>query len=160
QGMSRRTWSLAVLSSLALAAPAAAHEYWLSPSSYRAARADAIAITAFAGTGFRGEAKPYASTRAVRFLVTGARTADLTPVATNGDLVWARFETPDAGGALVAYQSNFSSIELPAAQFDAYLETEGLTEPRAARARPGANAGPGRERYARCAKTWIAGWNP
>ena len=57
---------------------------------------------------------------------------------------------------MLAFESTFTPIELPAAQFNAYLEDEGLTETLAARLRGGAGA-PGRERYRRCAKSWLSG---
>ena len=160
-------WSIAapgpaLALSLALALPpavppAAAHEYWLQPSRYRAAAGDTLAIAAFAGTGFRGERKPYAAPRTLALTLEGPRALDMRPAAVNGDLTFARFIAPDGRGAVIVYRSDFSSIELPAAEFDRYLEDQGLDGPRAARARMGATAGPGRERYARCAKAWIAG---
>jgi len=140
--------------------PASAHEFWLSPSHYRAAAGDKVSVSALVGTGFRGDPRPYATPRSVRFVVAAARTLDLTPAAVNGEIPWATFVMPDERGALVAYQSNFADIELPAAEFDAYLELEGLEAPRAARAKLGERAGPGRERYARCPKVWIAGRAP
>lgn len=142
---------------LAAAPPAHAHEYWLAPARYRAGGGDTLAVSAYAGTGFRGERKPYAAPRTLELSLRGPRTLDMRPAATNGDLTFAHFIEPDARGALIAYHSDFSSIELPAAEFDRYLTDQGLEGPRAARARLGAAAGPGRERYARCAKTWIAG---
>jgi uncharacterized GH25 family protein len=151
---------LAPPSVLVAAAPAAGHEYWLSPSSYRTAAGDTLAIRALVGTGFRGEPRPYAPSRVRRFTLTASRTIDLASHGRNGDLEWARFALPDAGGALFAYESDFAPITLPAAEFDDYLALEGLSGPLAARARLGANAGPGRERYARCPKTWIAGTTP
>ena len=138
---------------------ACAHEFWLAPSTYRAAPIDTVTIRAFVGDGFRGEPRPFATTRTVQFTMHGARRTDLTPGVTNGELRWALFIPPDAGGQLLSYQSNFISIELPADRFDAYLEAEGLEGPLMARRRLGSKAGPGRERYARCAKTWIAGEN-
>ena len=144
---------LVIATSLAaLATPARAHEFWLSPSSYRPAAGESVSIAMFVGTGFRGEVKPYAVPRSLRFVLRGPRESDLRGLATNGDPVAARFRTGDATGQLVAYESNFASIELPAAEFDRYLELEGLTGPLAARR--GATQ-PGRERYARCSKTWI-----
>ena len=140
-----------------LAPAAAAHEFWLAPSSYRVAAGDTVAIAAFVGTGFRGERKPYATTRALRFELIGPRTLDLRPAGMNGDLTFARFVAADAGGYLVAYESDFVPIELGAAEFDRYLALEGLDGPLKARAKLGARAGPGRERYARCPKTWISG---
>jgi uncharacterized GH25 family protein len=141
----------------ALPGSAAAHEFWLAPSKYRAAAGDTISVAAFAGTGFRGERKPYAATRSLRFTLHGAKDFDLRPLATNGDLTMARFIAADGGGAMVAYQSDFVPIELPAVEFDRYLELEGLDAPLHVRARLAGAAGPGRERYARCPKTWIAG---
>jgi uncharacterized GH25 family protein len=137
-----------------------AHEFWLAPSRYQAGRGDTVAVAAYVGTGFRGERKPYATTRAVRFTLDGPRRLDLRPAAENGDLTFARFVAPDAGGAVIVYQSNFAEIELPAEEFDSYLALEGLEGPLAARRRLGPRAGPGRERYARCPKTWIAGSSP
>ena len=145
---------LGILQSL-LPPAAAAHEFWLAPSSYRAAAGDTVAIAAFVGTGFRGERKPYATTRALRFELNGPRTLDLRPAGMNGDLTFARFVAADGGGCLVAYESDFVPIELGAAEFDRYLALEGLDGPLKARAKLG--GGPGRERYARCPKTWISG---
>ena len=136
---------------------AGAHEFWLSPSSYRQSKGDTLEIAAFVGTGFRGEGSPYAAPRTRSFELLGAKMLDLRPATLNGELVFARFIAADAGGALVAYESGFTRLTLPASDFDRYLELEGLTQPRAARAKLGAGAGDGRERYARCAKTWIGG---
>jgi len=136
----------------AFASPARAHEFWLSPSSYRPAAGDEVSISMLVGTGFRGEVKPYAVPRSVRFVLRGRRESDLRGLAANGDPVSARFHAGDGDGQLVAYESNFTSIELPAAEFDRYLALEGLSGPVAARR---CATKPGRERYARCSKTWI-----
>ena len=141
----------------ALAAPAFAHEFWLAPSSYRPASGDTVKLSVFVGTGFRGELKPYAAPRVVTWRVHAAADQDLRTGSVNGDDVFGRFVASDGGGAMVAYESNFVSIELPADEFDAYLALEGLDGPLAARKRLGGLVGNGRERYARCPKTWIAG---
>ena len=149
--------ALAVVLTGALGAGrAGAHQYWLAPSRYRVAPHTAVEVSAAAGTGFRGEKKPWSPARCVRFVGRATRTLDFAHAATVGDLVWARFAPSDDGGAMLAYESNFTQIELPAAEFDAYLEEEGLREPLEARRRAAA-ATPGRERYRRCAKTWLAG---
>jgi len=139
-----------------MAAPARAHEFWLAPSAYRASAGDTVSLRVYVGTGFRGELKPYAPSRTVRFLLRATRELDLSRAARNGDRVMARFVAPDDGGALVAYQSNFADIELPSADFDRYLADEGLDAVRAARAQKPSGA-TARERYARSPKTWIAG---
>jgi uncharacterized GH25 family protein len=56
---------------------------------------------------------------------------------------------------MLAFESGFTPIELPGAQFNAYLAEEGLDGPIAARRQSGSD--PGRERYRRCAKSWLAG---
>jgi hypothetical protein len=144
------------VSALSVPRAAGAHEFWFAPSQYRASAGDTIRIATFVGTGFRGERRPFARPRCIRFQLDGKRRLDLSVAATNGDLTWARLVTPDDGGLLVAYQSDFAAIELDGPAFDRYLELEGLDGPRAERAKRG-DRGPGRERYARCPKTWIAG---
>lgn len=143
-----------------LPARAFTHEFWLSPSSYHGARGDTLQISASVGTGFRGERVPYPSTRTRSFTLRGARVIDLRPATMNGELAYARFVAADAGGFIVAYESGFTPLTSSVADFDRYLALEGLDRPGAARAKQGAKAGPGRERYARCAKTWIAGSDP
>ena len=137
---------LLLTAGIVVAAPRAyAHEFWLVPSSYVAGRGDTVNIRAYVGRRFRGEPKPYATTRVVRFELHGGSKRDLAPVGRNGDFTYARFVLPDAGGAIVVYESNYIPIELAADQFDHYLELEGLDGPRAQRAARGAAAGPGRE---------------
>ena len=152
------TLTLAALLSLSLCAPgmAIAHQYWLAPSSYAVAAGRPVDLGAIAGTGFRGERKPWSPPLAVRFVARTAREVDLTRAASPGNLVWARFAPSDAGGAMIAFQSTFTPIQLPPALFNAYLEEEGLTGPLTAR-HGAASQTPGRERYRRCAKTWLTG---
>jgi len=135
---------------------AAAHEFWIAPTRYEATPGTPVELAACAGTGFRGERKPWSPDHAVRFTLRPAKSIDLTRAASPGDVVWTRFAPTDGGGAMVAFESTFLPIELPAAQFDAYLAAEGLDDALAAR-KHAASAAPGRERYRRCAKAWLAG---
>lgn len=151
-----RRFALLILALVFLPAPVRAHEYWLSASSYSPAAGTPVELGAVAGTGFRGERKPWAPQRVERFIARAAREFDLSRLGSLGDLVWARFAPSDAGGTLVAYESNFASIELPAPEFDAYLLNEGLEGPLAAR-RASRDRLPVRERYRRCAKAWLSG---
>ena len=154
--MTPRFAILAIVLFLSPGSPAEAHEYWLAPSRYVTAPGAAIEIRALAGTGFRGEMNPWDPGHAVRFSARTSRPLDLTRAAAFGDVTWTRFASSDAGGAMVAFESGFTSIELPAAQFDRYLADEGLDGPLAAR-RGGKALVPGRERYRRCAKAWLRG---
>ena len=152
-----RTLTVALILSATLgAAPARAHQFWLSPSSYSGAPRRVVEVSALAGTGFRGDRIPWSPAHCVRLVARAAKALDLTRAASIGDPVWARFAPIDDGGTMLAFESNFTPIELPAAQFNAYLEDEGLTGPLDARHR-GPAARPGRERYRRCAKAWLSG---
>jgi len=138
------------------AGPVMAHEYWLAPSTFQAGAGDTVLVGALAGEGFVGERKFFSPGRAVRWLVRAHRELDLKPVAHGGDTTWARFAPVDRGGLLFGYQSDFATITLDAATFEGYLSAEGLDGPLAAR-RDRGDTGPGRERYRRCAKSWLAG---
>ena len=152
-----RVLPLLLLANLVLAAgPVPAHEYWLAPSTFRAGAGDTVLIGALAGEGFVGERKPYSERRALRWVVRAARELDLEPVARCGDTTWARFAPADRGGLLFGYESDFAAITLDAATFERYLADEGLDRPLAARRARG-DAGPGRERYRRSAKSWLGG---
>ena len=136
--------------------PARAHEYWLSPSQWRVGPGQTVSFGALAGVGFAGERKLYSPERVVRLVARAGRELDLTPVAIPGDSTWARFAAADAGGLLLAYESDFSTITLDESTFDRYLEDSGLDGPLASRRALG-HGGPGHERYRRCAKAWLAG---
>lgn len=142
------------------APPADAHEYWLAPSRYDAGPGAALTVGGMAGTGFRGERKPWSPTHGVRFVVRARATLDLRGVAEVGEEAWARFAPSDRGGALFGYVSDFTPVTLDPGAFDRYLADEGLSLAQAARraaSARGAGARPGLERYRRCAKAWIAG---
>ncbi len=148
---------VALLVSSAVPARVSAHEYWLAPSRYNAAAGDSLRLGAFVGTGFRGEARPFAARRTVRFLARGAALVDLSRGAENGALTWGRWTAADDHGTLVAYASDFVAIDLPAPEFERYLALEGLAAVARERARTGASRKTGRERYRRACKSWIAG---
>ena len=153
---SRNRTALLLALALFTAAPAGAHEYWLAPSAWRVGPGETVAFGALAGVGFAGERKLYSPERAVRLIARAGRELDLTPVANSGDSTWARFAAADAGGLLLAYESNFATLTLEGPEFDRYLALEGLDGPLAMR-RAARDAGPGHERYRRCAKAWLTG---
>jgi uncharacterized GH25 family protein len=59
---------------------------------------------------------------------------------------------------MLAYDSDFASITLDADRFDTYLAEDGLDDVLASRR--ASERIPGRERYRRCAKVWLAGSEP
>lgn len=136
---------------------AVAHEYWLAPSAYSAPIGQTLAVQAYVGSDFIGELRPFAPTRTVRLEVLAKTRKDVKSQAINGDLDLVHLKVEDDGGILVAFETNFIQVELPSDKFDEYLLKEGLDAPLNARKALGNAAGSGRERYLRCAKTWIAG---
>jgi uncharacterized GH25 family protein len=135
---------------------AAAHQFWLNVSNHAPALGENVEVGALSGTGFRGEARPWSSERSVDFSWHTYRPVALAPFAEEGETRWAQQAFMDTAGGWVQYQSTFASIELPAAEFDAYLTEEGLSGPLAARSRMDPRP-PGRERYRRCCKAWLEG---
>ena len=145
---------IALVALVLLARGATAHEFWIAPTRYDAAKGLGVELSAVAGTGFRGERKPWSPDHAVRFTLRTSKAIDLTRAAAPGELTWTRFAPSDDGGAMVAFESDYLPIELPAADFNHYLKSEGLDAVLAVRK---GSATPGRERYRRCAKLWLAG---
>jgi len=137
--------------------PALAHEYWLAATRYRAARGEPVAISAWVGTGFRGDPKLYAASRTASLEMLTDRRADLTPLAAEADSHFCRVQAPDDSGFVVAFLSNYSVVDLEGPRFEDYLKTEGLDDIVKIRHQRGEQAKRGTERYRRCAKTWITG---
>lgn len=148
-------WLAAALG-LVWPAPARAHEHWFSPADYVAAPGQPVAVSVRIGEGLCGPRRPYRAERTVRFTLRAANTLDVAAVAIDGDSAWTRFEAADGSGAMLAWESNFVGHRMEAAEFDAYLASDGLDGPLAAR-RAARDTSAGRERYRRCSKLWLAG---
>ncbi len=146
-----------------LAHPALAHEFWIVPSISSGAAGTPYTIGGVVGAGFAGEARPFLRERTVRFELRGGPkggggpVTDLSPKAREGDTTWYAGTLEGKAGAMILYQSNFAYIEMKGTEFDAYLKHEGLEKVRNSRAAMIATLEPGRERYRRACKTWIAG---
>ena len=149
----RRLLFLLLLSTTVLA-----HEFWLQPASYRVAVGAPTSLKLFIGSTFAGQAWPSPTRRVLRFVRLGPTppdSADLRPTL-RADSVAPVLDCPTAGTHLVVLTSRPAFIELPAAQFTAYLREEGLSL--ALRQRQEADESttkPGREAYRRCAKALV-----
>ena len=149
--------AIAVAFSFLVLIPSAgeAHQYWLTPSRYRVEAGETVELGAAVGTGFRGRAVAWNPDRRVRLSARSKAALDLSREPASDERVWIRLRPIDAGGTMVAFESKFRPIELPAAEFGHYLRDEGLDE--VLRARRNTPDLPGRERYRRCAKLWLTG---
>ena len=142
------------------AAPAArAHDLWLQPSTYFAARGQEVTVVLARGkNGSFEEGKPLRRADLVRFGLFGGHrpTQDLLPrLPREGDLPATTFRA-EGGNVLLAMERAPQRLDQAPAEFARYLTEEGQTD---ALARRGPAAGQGdqpvRERYRRYLKTLV-----
>jgi uncharacterized GH25 family protein len=146
----------ALLAGLLLAATAAAHDFWIEPSSFHPAVGSQLAVSLRVGEHFRGEPVPRADPRIVKFvLASGSGETAIGGLPGTDPAGFTR--VPAAGFLVIGYRSNRSSITLEPEKFEKYLEDEGLDHVLKARAARNEHGKPGNEVYSRCAKSLIAG---
>lgn len=133
-----------------------AHEFWLEPVS-PVVVGDTVPLTLKVGEFFEGAAVGLTTvqTAAIR-QYTASETRNLramlplrSPVAS------LPLTLTTVGTHMVIFDSQPSTIALPAGKFEAYLHDEGLDFIIARRLAAGASDSPGRERYRRFVKTLI-----
>lgn len=146
---------------LALGAGAAAfgHEFWIEPGSFRPDVGAALRVELRQGsTRFRGESVARDESAIESFVIAGAG-GELPVVGRSGGA--ASFARPEAHGTwVVAYRSRRSPVELPASEFESYLQEHGLTPILSQRVRLGESAQPGHEVFSRCAKAIVCAGPP
>lgn len=137
-------WAAAVLA----AAPLAAHDFWIEPSTFRPALGERVTVTLLVGEKLAGERVPLRPARIERFAaIQGDREAPI-----DGKL------TVTGNGLIrVIYRSRPTAVTLSATKFEQYLREEGLQRIIAVRAKRGESSKEGRELFSRCAKA-LLGW--
>ena len=138
---------------------ALAHEFWLQPASFRVAAGTVVHLKLVVGENFTGNPWPRPTRRVRRFVRYGpgdaADSTDLRP-ALLADSLAPALRCPTPGTHLLALTSRLAYLELPAAEFTAYLREEGLGYALRQRQEAGeAATKPGREAYQRCAKALV-----
>ena len=135
---------LPTLLALLVAAPAAAHDFWIEPTSFTPAPNDLVKLKLWVGERLEGETLPRNDRLIERF---GAIQGGVeTPVlGLDGSDPAGLLRPAAAGGLIVVYRNGRSNVTLEQAKFDEYLALEGL---------PKVKLGP--EVYSRCAKSLIA----
>ncbi len=143
-----------------LIAPVAlAQQFWLQPTGFRVAAGAAVPVQLLVGDNFTGHAWPRPTRRVRRFVRYGpagsADSTDLRPALLTDSLApTLRCAAP--GTHLLALTSQLAYLELPAAEFTAYLRAEGLGYALRQRDEAGeAATKPGREAYQRSAKALV-----
>lgn len=136
-----------------LAPLAAAHEFWLFPSTFQPEPGAAFAVTLNHGERLAGHTVPRDEANIKRFeLRTNA--SEPSPVfgMSGGDRSYAKTAAPNA---TLVYETEWMTNILPATKFNAYLAEEGLAAIVEMRTKAGENHAEGRERYMRCAKALL-----
>ncbi len=151
--MSRSRIVLFSVSILLAALPATAHEFWIEPSTFTPRVGEHVSISLRVGENFEGTSVPRQASRIERFVVAGRGTS-IVP-GREGSNPAGLFRPRRSGPHVIAYESDHARIEIDAGRFEAYLRSEGLDSIVADRAARGESDAPGRERYARCAKSLL-----
>ena len=150
-----KPWSWLVAAALALsAAPLAAHDMWIEPTSFVADAGKIVGLRLRVGQDFLGDPIPRDPALIEQFVSVdssgrkpvygrdGADPAGLVPLAQPGLLT-------------IGYQSRPKPIVLPAATFNQYLKEEGLDAIASLRAQRNQTNADAREVFSRCAKSLV-----
>lgn len=143
-----------------LAAPTAAHDFWIEPATFRPAAGETVPLRLFVGQDFKGDAVLYAAEQFERYVYVGPGGERRVPGAL-GDDPAGQVPVTEPGLYVVGYYSKKFDVKFDsAAEFEKYLATEGL-ERHGAVANKRASLRSGvLEIYQRCAKTLLRAGNP
>jgi hypothetical protein len=143
-----------VLALPALQWTAAAHDFWLEPSSYHPAPLDEVAVTLRIGHLGTVTSLPRLPDLVERFVLVGVG-RELPVEGTPGSDPAGRVVVPRPGIWWLGYQSGHSFSTLEAEPFEEYLREKGLEAIIDERSVRGERDRPGLEDYSRCAKTLL-----
>jgi uncharacterized GH25 family protein len=131
-----------------------AHEFWVEPSSFTPAVNEPVDIRLFIGAEGPPEEVIRSPEHMLRFeALARARAAPIAGFVGDAPAGIHRFDR--AGAATIVYVSHHSFLELPPERFEPYLEDEGLSDVVAERVRRNESVAPGRESFARYAKSLV-----
>lgn len=153
----RHVRSALVISAIVLAAATAlAHDFWLSPSSFRPKTDEEVTIRHLVGEHLEGESRKRNESRIETFVARGPGGAEVAVTGKTGDDPAGRVTCPADGTWVVGFRSKGTSISLEAEKFEAYLRDEGLGHVIEERERLGEREKKGLEFYSRQAKAILS----
>jgi uncharacterized GH25 family protein len=133
----------------------AAHDFWIEPSTFRAAAGTAVSVALRVGEHYKGDPVPRQAAMLERFVIAGPDGVRDVAGREGGDPAGVTtLETP--GVYVIGYRSRPKSVELDAVKFEQYLREEGLERIIDQRKQAGRSNAPGIEIFSRCAKTIVA----
>lgn len=146
----------ATVSLIIISAVLSAHEFWLEPEKFIYQRGEEINVRFHVGENFEGENWSGDTSRiqSLNFYYSKVKD-DLSPAMgiEKGDSI--QFSQFDEGTAMVTFNSKNTFIELDSAQFNAYLQEDGLKEAIQYRKKHNETDSAGHEYYQRCTKAII-----
>lgn len=135
---------------------AQSHEVWLQTKKFRFAVGEEASISILVGENFEGENWDLKKNKVEKLdLHHLAKTTDLKPFLKPDEKEKLKVKLTEEGTHMITMQSNYASIELDAAKFNAYLEEDGLDDVIAIRTKRNETGKPGKERYARFTKLLL-----
>ena len=133
----------------------AAHDFWIEPSTFRAAEGSPLSLALRVGEHFKGDPVPRQAAMVERFVIAGPDgTRDVTGREGSDPAGVTSLAAP--GAYVIGYRSHPKSVELDAAKFEQYLREEGLERIIDQRKQSGRANTPGIEIFSRCAKAIVA----
>lgn len=139
-----------------LAAPAAAHDFWIEPSSFSPPPGAPVALHLRVGQHFLGDPVPRRDDLVARFvaLAPGGVGHPVRGVDGVDPAGFVRAPAPGAGTLVVAYESRPTSVDLTPEKLDRYLTEEGLEAVAESRRQRGETRG-ARDAFSRHAKVLL-----
>ncbi len=129
-----------------VAAPAAAHDFWIEPSTFRPKVGQTFTASLVVGQDFAGDVLPRSTPLIESFTVRDASGEHPVNGFENQDPAgYLRLDRP--GVAVIGYRSKANPLELSAEKFNEFVRQEGL--------QVAAATGPHRERFYRYAKAIV-----
>lgn len=136
------------------AASAAAHEFWIEPSTHTPSVQAPVRVALRVGEAFAGEPVARDPAKIERFYLVGAGSEHDVPGQDGQDPAgFVRLET--AGTYQIVYRSRPTQSELDPEIFEAYLKEEGMEYVLPQLAERGLRGRPAREAFSRCAKAVL-----
>lgn len=137
-----------------------AHDFWIEPGSFRPAVGAKVPLRLFVGQDFVGEPTVYLPDTFERYVVAGPDGEKNIP-GTLGDDPAGHFTPARPGAHIVAYRSTLFTVTFDTlAEFEQYLEKEGLERVKTLRAYGTPKSKVIRENYSRSAKSLVIAGKP
>ena len=137
-----------ILLMLCVAAPAAAHDFWLEPSTFRPVPGQTFTISLLVGQDFTGDVIPRNAQLIDSFTIRdGAGEHPVNGFENQDPAGYVRLDRP--GCAEIGYRSKANPLELSEEKFNEFVRQEGINVPLA--------RGPHREHFFRYAKAIVGG---